>query len=212
MNTMRRYFCLIALLSLVLSSCASTRLTTVWKDEVYLGWPQKKLVIIGAFSDAGVRGRFEDEFVRQLSEQGTEAVNSNAVLPFDNVPKQEAVVAYLRDQRADAFIITRFLGRNMPVTGVSRKRPDLPREFAEMWQDFYLHGSAEMPGFAAEREVYFLETVLYEAGTDRPIWKVVSETAVQGQIVLQYKELVSRLVDKLRNDKMIIRLQGSKRG
>ena len=203
MKINRGLFCSLAILSLVTSSCVSTTLTSEWKDETYLFWPEKKIFIVGAFSGEVVRKMFEEEFVRQLTAQGTEAVASCTVLAFDVVPKQEVVLSLIKEQRADAVIITRYLGKTstapVPPAGISCDPPQL----SDIWQDYYTQGYSVMPAYTQERDVYRLETALYDAGTEKLVWKTVSETTVEKEIMPEYKLIIALMIKKLQIEKLI---------
>jgi len=194
---------LLAITSLFLCSCVSTKLTSVWKDEIYFGWPERKIIVIGAFNAPGVRRLFEEEIVRQLKLRGTDAVASHNLISSDALPKYEKVESLVKEQGADAVLITHFIGKKKTETVTRRKEIRTPRALAETWQEYYMQGYPEMPGHTGEREYYRLETDMYEVGTDRPIWQVISETCVEGPVPQKYQELVAVMLKKMHQDKMI---------
>src|SRR5512137_2811259 len=64
-----------------LASCASTEMTSVWRDSQYTGGPLKKLAIILVHKDDLTRRRVEDEIARTLTGGTTQVVPSyNTVL------------------------------------------------------------------------------------------------------------------------------------
>ncbi len=64
MNNKSRIFtyCNIAISIFLFTSCATTKLTTVWKDESFHK-TIRKIVVAGAFRQTSIRNFLEDEFV-----------------------------------------------------------------------------------------------------------------------------------------------------
>jgi len=204
MNTRRKVFIQLAVILLVVGSCSSTKLTTAWKDETYLYLPAKKLFVVGAFSDAGARRLFESMLVAQLAKQGTEAVASHIVFSGENIPDHEAVMSLMKERQCDFVLVTLFRGKKTAgATEIGTGVSTAPQDFSALWRDYYQHGYTAMPPRSQEREIYGVETDLYETGEERPIWKSGGELVVNGPVADQYERFGELLVGKLRTDKMV---------
>src|SRR5512137_1754784 len=64
----------------LLASCASTQMTSVWRDSQYTGGPLKKIAIIVVNKDDAARRMVEDETARSLAGGKTQIVPSYTVL------------------------------------------------------------------------------------------------------------------------------------
>jgi hypothetical protein len=57
---------LIAFMCLSLAGCASSKFVNQWNNPEYSSVQFRKVLVIGVSTQAGVRRRFEDEFVARL--------------------------------------------------------------------------------------------------------------------------------------------------
>jgi len=80
----------------LLSSCATTTTTNVWRDQAYDG-PVKKILVMGISQKKGIQRFFEDEFVRQLRERGTDGVAGYTILPYDEKMDKDFIAAKARE-------------------------------------------------------------------------------------------------------------------
>jgi hypothetical protein len=98
----------LALLSLsLISSCTSV--TYTWKEDNYQG-NFNKLLVITAAKNQDRRILFEDEFVKQLKEQGTAAVPSHSIIPFDKMTDRETIISNSKGQGIDGVIVVQLTG------------------------------------------------------------------------------------------------------
>ena len=196
-------FVLMAFLSAVLASCASSPAPSVWKEEAYFGGPVKKIFIIGAFTEAGIRRLVEKEFVLQLGAQGTEAIASYTVLSPAAVEKHDAVLSIMKEQGCDAVILVSAPGKSGIGKPLLRTDGSARMSLSDQWQEYYLKGYPAMPAYTWQKEHYGVETDLLEAGTGRPIWTAAFDITAQGPVVQRMIPLVSVTVKQLRADRMI---------
>ncbi len=93
-------------LSLV-ASCTSV--TNTWKEDNYQG-NFNKLLVITAAKNQDRRILFEDEFVKQLKEQGTNAVPSHTIIPFDRMTDKDTIISNSKGQGIDGVIVVQLVG------------------------------------------------------------------------------------------------------
>jgi len=165
-------------IALLLSACASTQLTSVWKDPSYQTRPAKILVIGMARSPLN-RRLFEDEFVRQLEAHGTSAIASYTVLTDAQQGDQAVIAKKVTELGADAVLITRLVSKKVVQVYVPGT-PYYPPPYYDNWPDYYVYGYRYMytPGYIANDEYAVIETNLYDAKTDKLIWAASSETGI----------------------------------
>jgi hypothetical protein len=175
---LRKPFGLSILIALLVTACASTRLTAVWKDPSYQSRPAK-IMVVGVAKNPVNRRLFEDEFVRQLKSSGTDAIASYTVLPDRQQDDQEAIAKKVAELRADTVLITRLVSKKIVQVYVPGTAY-YPPPYYGRWPDYYGYGYRYMytPGYIAEDEYAVIETNLYEAKSDKLIWAASSETGI----------------------------------
>lgn len=162
--------------AMLVAACASTQLTSVWKDPSYQARPAK-VMVIGLAKRPDIRRLFEDEFVRQLQARGTEAIASYTVLADKQQDDQAAIAAKVKELGADSILLTRLVDKKtvqfyVPGTVYT------PPPYYGSWPAYYGNGYSTMysPGYVAEDQYAVIETNLYETGTGKLVWTATSET------------------------------------
>jgi len=188
------------LITMLITACATTKLTSAWKDPLYKGKPHK-IMVIGVARKPINKRIFEDEFVRQLKARGTDAVASYTVMPDDKQGDNDVIAAKMKEQGADAVLIARLASKKTVHTYIPG-RFSYPPSYYSNWRDYYGYGSQAVysPGYMAEDEYALMETNLYDAGTDKLIWSASSETEIlgsdQNQIISYIGVMVKAMVDQ----------------
>jgi hypothetical protein len=162
--------------AMLVTACASTQLTSVWKDPSYQARPAK-VMVIGLAKRPEIRRLFEDEFVRQLKERGTDAIASYTVLADQQQNDQAAIAAKVKELGADSILLTRLVSKKtvqfyVPGTVYA------PPPYYGSWSTYYGNSYSTMysPGYVGEDQYAVIETNLYEAGNDKLVWTATSET------------------------------------
>jgi hypothetical protein len=175
-----RYIFGILAVSILLVACATaTQPDEVWMDPSYNTLP-KKILVIGVSRKPVNRRIFEDEFARQISDHGTEAVASYTVLPDELQGDHKAIAAKMKEVEADAVLITRVVSRKTVKTYIPGTF--YPPPYYGTWPDYYGYGYNALysPGFVAEDEIAVIETNLYDASNDKLIWASSTEIVTRG--------------------------------
>jgi hypothetical protein len=205
----------------LITSCATTTLTSVWKDANYQGGTLKKILIIGIAEKPAIKRLFEDEFSRQLKTRGIDAVQSYTVIPADKMSDKEFVQNEVKDMKIDAVLVTRLVDKK-PVetyyppetmypepTPPPYHPPVYPPVYHGGWYGYYYdnYRYVTTPGYKVEDQMLILETNLYDAGTDKLIWSALSDTLVQtfegGIDNSMIKSFIEVIMKKLSEDKII---------
>jgi len=171
-------FVLLILGALLATACATTQLTSVWKDPSYQTRPAK-VMVIGVAKNPLNRRLFEDEFVLQLKARGTKAIASYTVLSDKQQDDQAAIAAKVKTLGADTVLITRLVSKKT-VQFYVPGTVYYPPPYYYNWPDYYGYGYRYLysPGYIAEDQYAVIETNLYETGTDKLVWAATSETAM----------------------------------
>jgi len=150
MKTMQKAFWVSAVAaSILLAACATTKFTSVWKDETYQGHPTK-IMVIGVSNTPAARRIFEDEFVKELKDHETGAIVSYTTLPDQSLGDKGAIITTAKEVGADTVLITKAVGRRTGAAGGPW----------EVYQDEYID----------------TETNIYDMKSGKLVWTASSET------------------------------------
>ena len=94
---------------MLLGSCASTSMVSSKKNPAYTGPELKRLIVIGATSDARVRRAFENEFVAKLKAAGVAAQASYLVIPEIDPAKREQLREAVKAAGVDGVLAARLV-------------------------------------------------------------------------------------------------------
>jgi hypothetical protein len=191
------------LMAMLITACATTKLTSVWKDPSYQGRPHK-IMVVGVARKPLNKRNVEDEFVRQLKARGVNAVASYTVMSDDNQGNHAVIAGKMREQGADAVLISRLASKKtvrVHVPGSVYYQPS----YYGTWRDYYGYGyqAVYTPGYTAEDEYALMETNLYDAGNDKLIWSAASETEIQGSNQNQIKSYIGVMVNAMSEERIL---------
>jgi hypothetical protein len=182
---------------LLLTSCATTELTSLWRDETYRDHP-RKILVIGMLKTPANQRILEDELVRQLKARGTDAVASYTVLPEQVQANKETITAKMNELGADAVLISRLMDKKSVTTYVHSNPP--PAGYGYGWQGYYSYS----PGYTVQDEYAVVQTNLYDVKTDKLIWTAATETWISGDyadtLIREFAEVIG---DTLARQKVI---------
>ena len=183
----------------IMTSCATTSLNAVWKDESYQGRITNVLVM--GVSKQPVRKRFfEDEFARQFQAHGVSATSSYRVFQSDGMLEKDLVLSKMRDMGIDTFLITRMVDKKTVETyipgQVHHYAPPVPHR---RWHGYYAasYGTIYEPGYTVKNEIVVLETNLYDAKNEELIWSALSETIKEGNEERVIKNFIKLIIKNL---------------
>ncbi len=202
-RTMQRLIITGILSALLMTGCATTQLTSAWKDPAYKG-PPHKIMIVGITKKPVNKRIFEDEFVRQLKAKGIDAVASYTVMADRKQGDHEVIAMKLKEQGADAVLITRLVSKKTVRTDIPGRFTVIPSSYGT-WRDYYVYGSEVIftPGYTAEDEYALMESNLYDAGSDKLIWSAASETELLGSDQDQIKSYIGVMVNSMAGQKLL---------
>ena len=189
--------------ALLVTACASTQLTSVWKEPSYQGRPAK-IMVIGVAKKPQLRRLFEDEFVTQLKAHGTDAIASYTVLPDLQKDDKDAIAAKVKELGADSVIVTRLVDKKtvkvyVPGTVYA------PPPYYGSWPAYYGYGYNNMysPGYTSEYENAVVETNLYDASNEKLIWSTLSDTMLGDDTDELIKSYIEVNVNALAYNKLL---------
>jgi hypothetical protein len=187
-----------------LAACSTTYVSSLWKDPTYQVKPHK-IMIIGIAKSPANKRTLEDDFAEQLKLRGTDAVSSYAILPDDKDGNKDAIAAKMKEQGADAVLITRIASRKTVYTNLLGVYA--PPQSYRTWQNYYEYGydNISSPNYVEETKYAVMETNMYDAGNDKLIWSASSETEITGTDQKFIKSYVNVIVKNMTKQKLLMR-------
>jgi hypothetical protein len=190
----------------LLAACASTTIVEQWQSPGFTGGPFKRILVVGVTKEAAVRRIFEDEFVRQLRERGTDAVASYTLIPEDGPVERPRLERAVKESGADGVVVTRVL-RVEKRTQVVPGTPAFP-----MYRDIYGYygtgwggvwtGYASPPAVFQYDEVK-VETKLFDARNAALVWAAQSDVFAPTDARRDSADFASRIIGALAARKLI---------
>lgn len=199
------------------TGCATTQISSAWKDPEYTGTPHK-IMVIGLAKKPAIRRMFESEFVTQLKARGVNAFASYTVLSDKLESNNSVIAAKMKEQGADVMLITRLTSKKTvqtivpgTITTTPTYAPGTMHSMHTMhprdgrWPDYYRSGYETLytPSYIAEDEYAVAETNLYSAKDDKLIWSATSETEIGGSNQSLIKSYVQVMVDTMVEQKLL---------
>lgn len=195
--TLRNPFGILLPGALLVTACATTQVNAIWKDPSYQARPAR-VMVIGVAKNPLNRRLFEDEFVQQIKNRGTEAIASYTVLPDRQQDDRAAIAAKLKELEADTVLVTRLVSKKtvqVYVPGTAY----YPPPYYGTWPDYYGYGYRYIysPGYIAENEYAIIETNLYETKNDKLVWAASSETLIGDSSMSLIKSFIGTMVNTM---------------
>jgi hypothetical protein len=193
---MRKKYFFYGFLSLIflvnMTSCATTALTSVWKDRVYQGGPLKKILIIGVFREPNVKRYFEAAFAQELKAVGVDAVPSYSVFPADEILNKEIITDKIKELKMDSVLVTRVI--DVRDSGEYETYPT----HVNPGGDFYDYYVTCCQSIVSSGYVVMLETKIFEEKYDKLLWSATSESSLQRYREDTIRSFISAAINDLR--------------
>ncbi len=206
---------LIPLISLLLTSCSTTRITGTWKDPDARHF-RSMLVAAGMENDL-LRRLYEDRFATVLQSRGVNAVASYRVFPEMKKLRKEGVEKQVRELGLEGILITRLVEtekveRQRPVFeayphlyGYSPFYPYEPfygfPPYYRSWYPYYgyRYGYTE----TVRETIFVLETNLYNSDGGNLVWSARSETTTEKRSEEKVEEVAKKIVQQMDRSNLI---------
>jgi hypothetical protein len=124
------FVCLFVAAGLLVSSCVTTNVAGIWKDDAYITAPMKKTMVMGVFKEDELRKAMENQLVAQINRRGGNAFSSYKVFQLDKVVDKAFLSEKLQEIKADSILVMRVVDKD--ETGVY-----IPGEIYDNPPDYY---------------------------------------------------------------------------
>ncbi len=177
-------------------ACASTRITSSWRDPGVGSVQFRKVVGVALARDATLRRLAEDEFVRALGPDT--ALAGYAVIPDEEVEDRDKARTRVEAAGADGVVVFRLVG----VETEQRWVP--PTSYGHAWG--YWGWAAPVvydPGYLQTDRIVQVETTAYRVSDARLVWAARSETFNPESAEDLIAGVVRAVVDAMREEALV---------
>lgn len=193
---------------LLLLSCSTTQTTNTWVDPYYRGSPVSSVLVIAVTKNANLRRSFENKFVQQLKTAGVRAVSSAAEMPLEQKVEKEAILAIVEKLGVDSVLVTHLVSMkekevSTPSATSTQATPDDYHggSYYESVQEVY-QPSAEAQ-YNPTRVKVRLESKLYDAITEKPIWSSQSKTIDPQSTMQLFDSAIAAFIKNLKQNRLL---------
>jgi hypothetical protein len=170
----RRFLLFVAAaMAVLLGGCASTQITSAWKDPDLARLPFNKVLVVFQHSDADLRMRLE----RSMAAEIPNAVPAHAIFSDAEVRDIEAVKKRVRAEGFDSAVIMRIVGVDREVSYVPGRLYTVPG-FYHGFYGYWGYGWRTVydPGYMRSDRIVTISTNVYSVADDKLVWASQSET------------------------------------
>jgi hypothetical protein len=161
----------LAVVALLLVSCASTTLRTAWFDSDYTGGAFKRILVVGVTPTMTDRRAFDDLFAQALTAAGVQGVPGYQFVPDAPSASEAAFNEGVAKSGADGLLLVRLLGVDQRTQVTTIMVPAAYGPYASLWGPMWY----AVPN-VQQYQTANVETTLFEVQTHRPVWSATTET------------------------------------
>ena len=188
-----------------ITSCASTKITSVWMDQDKAGTSFNDILVIGIAEEEHNRRLFEEQFTAQLTAAGIESEVSYKILPEGTSITRDTVTAAIAGKNIDAVIVTHMV--SVEEETVYRQNMDYRPTYGYSYgmYNYYpsVHSYVHQPGYYTTHDVVKLETNLYEVESAALVWSAQSRSFAPESAKEVIDELVKLVIKDLQEKALI---------
>ena len=199
------YYFVTILSFIFITSCASTKITSVWMDQDKAGTSFNDILVIGIAEEEHNRRLFEEQFTAQLKTAGVESEVSYKILPEGTSITRDTVTAAIEGKNIDAVIVTHMV--SVEEETVYRQNMDYRPTYGSSYgmYNYYpsVHSYVNQPGYYTTHDVVKLETNLYEVKSAELVWSAQSRSFAPESAKEVIDELVKLVIKDLQEKALI---------
>jgi len=187
-----------------IAACATTEVTSVWKDDAYKARP-KRVLVIALFMSKTLSMMVEDEFLIRLKSRGIDAAASYDVIPGNEFPTRERVIAQVTAGGYDAVLLTRLVDIRTEKKVVPGSAAAMAPPYGMPMGGYYGDGYSPVysPASVVDESYARLAADLYDTATEKPVWTAWSNTKLSEAEQKLIQTYVSIMMESLQKEKIV---------
>ena len=183
-------------LALCAGACASTRVTSFWRDPDTTALDFRKILVMAITADEPVRRLAEGEVLKSLKK--AQGFAANALLGPEDLETIEKTRAAVQAQGFDGAITMRLVLKDemsvAPHTAATRGYYDY---LAWAWP------TVSDPAYLKAGNIVHIETNIYALGQDKLVWSGLSRSFNRGETIELLEEVVHAVGAELRKQGLL---------
>ncbi len=201
----------IILLPVFITSCGpSTVITATWKSQTPVQNKYTTIIVAALTSNIIAKETLENDIASAL-QNSTIVLKSITEFPPDisnSDTNKVMIMNKVKDKNVDAILTVSLINKETESHYVPGDSPYDPLSGYSYYNNFwgyysYLYPYAYSQGYYIQEKVYFIETNLYDAVTEKLIWSAQSKTYTPADLKSFSKEFSNIIVSRLKKDGII---------
>jgi hypothetical protein len=189
---------------------SSTMITGSW-EKPGVEKQYDDILVSALTSTISSRSAIEQEIAQQLRNRGINASQSLDVLPprfIEDQDERRKISGAIRSNGMDAILTVSLIEKDTDTRYVPGSRTYAPYPtygfYGNFWGYYnYWYPRFDSPGYYTEKDVYYMETNLYDAETEDLIWSAQSETYNPVNLETFSENFAEEIVEELQAKKII---------
>lgn len=193
------------IISILLSSCTSSKLVSSWHDPSFDNSQPAKVLIIAIAREETKRHIFEDTFADSLTSTKVEGIPSYTISQQSEDPDMEALRRAINKSGADTILITHLVGGKEQGFYQPARVVVGSNSYPELLNTYYpfIFRVVHAPGVYVENVTVLLETNIYDTKTEKLIWTARSESKNPVMTRDYYQELINLFIRDLEDKNLL---------
>ena len=163
--------------TILLTSCVTTKLDAVWKNEQLMEFSPSRILVVAVSDRAGARRLYEEKFVSALKNSRVWALSSADRLPSADQLDRDAIRKIVNEELIDGVLVTNLLKVDRAKTFHPPTTTYLPVRMGGYYGHYAtVYQSVTTAGYFTDHVSVFLETKLFDVETEELAWSAQSET------------------------------------
>ena len=189
------------ILTMSLTACSSTTMTTTWKDpdSQPLHFQKGDIVIALVMSpNEAVRRHAEFALAEELTSRGIiNGVPAYTIIPTEDLRNETQAKAHIEGSGASGVVVMRVVEKSQKMTATQ------PIYTGPRYRSFYGGyygagwGAAYSPGYLRKDTIYSIETLVYDLKQGKLVWAGQSDTYNPSNVETVIKEIVDEVVEEM---------------
>lgn len=185
--------------SILIFGCSTTQMTAVWKDTQFSGPQLKKFVVIALMQELSNRTAYENQMVKNLKENGTDAIPSLSLLNPDQDYKYEEMENKFNQLGIDGILIIDLKGKETETTTIPGEKHVVYETVYDNYYHAYITIKKEVttPPKIIKTTIQSLEANLFLNQTDKLIWRAELKSIEDNFVSLMANDLSKLVIENL---------------
>ena len=195
------------ILTLLLGSCASTKITDKWRAEDLKEPRAKKILLLALIKDPVTRAYFEDHFVAAARKKGVEVIPSTSLAPHaTSLDEKEEVRRLLAETGADGVLLAQLKGVKKDYKHVPSRLSWYPDSYGYSgFYDYYYmsYRAIYRPGYIGADDYFKMQFRYFSTRSEKMLWAANLETKNPRSIKGTIEEIADEVISELKGSGLI---------